>query len=396
MVGLKSALFGDMRCFPYWKLLAEYSSVSSEREATKKYSKSVLLPKTTFPLYVEGKSRVDNERYIQKAAGFSSLYEWQRKQSREEEFVLHDGPPYANGQPHIGHSVNKILKDITLRHKLLRGYKVHYIPGWDCHGLPIELKAMVKDNKSKENILHTAADPIAIRAVARKFAGEALTCQRSSFERWGVLADWNNAYTTNNPEYMSRQLHLFADLYERGYIYQAYKPVHFSPSSRTSLAEAELEYVTDHCSPSVYVAFPTNNLPQVIQDKLSHVKCAKAHIAVWTTTPWTLPANEAVCYAENKLYSLVVIKVKEERVAVVWAKELLKELEEFSAIQSELCTFEGSELSGVTYCHPLSDRECPCLPADHVSMTKGTGLVHTAPVHGHEDFLVALRYKIPL
>ncbi|XP_042224774.1 isoleucine--tRNA ligase, mitochondrial-like isoform X2 [Homarus americanus] len=389
-------LFHVQQRFAFTSSVCGKEGQSSESPARNKYGSTVLLPFTTLPLRVEGVKRVHNEKHIQEAANFSSLYEWQRRQKRAQEFVLHDGPPYANGRPHIGHAVNKILKDITVRHKLLRGYKVNYIPGWDCHGLPIELKALQqrrKGKRSKEKL--DKNDPIQIRATAKKFAEEAINIQRSAFERWGVLANWNNVYCTFNPEYISRQLQLFAQLYENGYIYQDYKPVYFSPSSGTSLAEAELEYNAQHCSPSVYVALPASNVPHSIQDKLIEYGKPKVHVVVWTTTPWTLPANEAICYSPEKLYTLVLVKRKEQLVACIWAEELLHELRKtVSEDITPLCSFKGSLLSDMKYRHPLNDRLCPCVPGSHVTMNKGTGLVHTAPAHGHDDFLVALEQKL--
>ncbi|XP_045588344.2 isoleucine--tRNA ligase, mitochondrial isoform X1 [Procambarus clarkii] len=366
--------------------------------ARNKYGGTVLLPSTTLPLRVEGLQRVLNEKHVQQAADFASLYEWQRKQKREHEFVLHDGPPYANGRPHIGHAVNKILKDITLRHKLLRGYKVHYIPGWDCHGLPIELKALQQNRrKKKTQDKFNEKDPLQIRAAARRFAEEAVKIQRSAFERWGILANWDNVYRTYDPEYVSKQLYLFASLYENGNIYQDYKPVYFSPSSGTSLAEAELEYNPQHCSPSVYVALPASNIPQFIQDKLTEYNNPNVYVAIWTTTPWTLPSNEAICYAPDKVYTLALARWKKQLVALIWAEELLHELKK--AVGEDIvpfCSFKGSEMSSLKYRHPLTERLCPCVPGSHVTMTKGTGLVHTAPAHGHDDFVVALQQKLPV
>ncbi|XP_042858858.1 isoleucine--tRNA ligase, mitochondrial-like [Penaeus japonicus] len=365
--------------------------------SAQKYKNTVLLPSTSFPLRVEGAKRVKNERKIQEEAGFADLYDWQRKQSRKQEYVLHDGPPYANGKPHIGHAVNKILKDVTMRQKLLKGYKVHYVPGWDCHGLPIELKALDRDKKRKKKEVPTPTTPLGIRKMAKKFAEEALDIQRETFKRWGVMANWSNIYRTFDPSYISKELLLFADLYEKGYVYQAYKPVYFSPSSGTALAEAELEYNNEHCSPSIYVGMPCSNLPHFIQEKLCDYEGLQTYLAVWTTTPWTLPANEAVCFSPDKNYSLVLIKREGKLTALIWAEELLDELKKVAGNDiTILCSFEGCQLAEVKYRHPLAERLCPCLPGSHVTMSKGTGLVHTAPAHGHDDFLIALDFKIPV
>uniref|UniRef100_A0A0P4W8B8 isoleucine--tRNA ligase n=1 Tax=Scylla olivacea TaxID=85551 RepID=A0A0P4W8B8_SCYOL len=364
------------------------------------YSATVQLPRTSLPFRVSAANRAQLEASVQQAAGFDSLYAWQRGQNREKEFVLHDGPPYANGRPHIGHAVNKILKDITLRQKLLQGYKVHYIPGWDCHGLPIELKATQVDKRKKTpaNQLSSYSDPLEIRNNAQRFAKEALEIQRSVFRRWGLLADWSEVYRTLDPQYVTRQLHLFIDLYEKGFIYQDYKPVYFSPNLGTSLAEAELEYEPQHVSPSVFLALPVTSALPATLDRLPSAAQSQLYLPIWTTTPWTLPLNQAICFAPDKPYLLVWVYWKNRRLALVWSEELLHELERIVGKDqvTVMCHIEEQELAALRYQAPLDQRECPCLPGTHVTMVKGTGLVHTAPAHGHEDFLMALQYKLPV
>lgn len=372
-------------------------------EPSTSYSATIQLPRTTFPLRVSAASRTQLEASVQQAAGFDSLYAWQRGQDRKKEYVLHDGPPYANGRPHIGHALNKILKDITLRQKLLQGYKVHYVPGWDCHGLPIELKATQQTGKEQSKAAGqqssaSSTNPLDIRINARKFAEETLEVQRSVFQRWGLMADWGNIYRTVDPHYITHQLHLFTDLYEKGYIYQDYKPVYFSPSLQTSLAESELEYQPQHVSPSVFVALPvTSALPATV-DRLPSPAESQLYLPIWTTTPWTLPLNQAICFAPEKSYLLTWVKWGEQNLALVWSKELLHELERIVGKDhlTVLGHLEEEELTSIMYRAPLGKQECPCLPAKHVTMAKGTGLVHTAPAHGHDDFLVALQYKLPV
>ncbi|XP_076060006.1 isoleucyl-tRNA synthetase, mitochondrial isoform X2 [Oratosquilla oratoria] len=370
---------------------------SSKDRSVGKYKNTVILPSTTFPLKVEGVKRVNNEKKIQEDLGFLSLYEWQQKQNRAEEFVLHDGPPYANGKPHIGHAVNRILKDITNRQKVLRGFSVNYRPGWDCHGLPIELKALKKEKKRKKKQGSNSLSPLDIRAKARQFALEAIEIQRTVFKRWGIMADWNSSYYTFETEYVMKQLTLFAQLYDEDFVFQAYKPVYFSPSSGTALAEAELEYNLEHKSPSLYLALPIVNVPVNLKAYLQNHQDLNAYLVIWTTTPWTLPANKAICYAPNITYVLVETHVHGEHLALIVAEELLHELENILGTSlSKIASFNSTELSSVRYRHPVKEVSCPCIQASHVTLTKGTGLVHTAPAHGHDDFKVALEHKLPV
>ncbi|KAK3863972.1 hypothetical protein Pcinc_030300 [Petrolisthes cinctipes] len=373
---------------------------TSEAPTQSKYSESVILPRTTFPLRLDGHKRTRTELNVQEAAEFESLYTWQRGQPREREFVLHDGPPYANGVPHIGHAVNKILKDITVRHKLLQGYKIHYVPGWDCHGLPIELKAAGMGGPVEGM---NEKDPLQIRAAARKVVDEAIKGQREAFQRWGVLANWSNTYRTLDPSYVTRQLQLFAHLYHTDYIYQDFLPVYFSPNLGTSLAESELEYNPEHVSPAITAAFPATTIPSHLQERLASHRLHKLHLPVWTTTPWTLPSNQAVCYAPNQSYALALFSVpsgsneSRHKLVLVWAEQLLDQLRRIVGSQVEIvCLLQGKELAGVKYRHPLKECECELLPGDHVTVNSGTGLVHTAPAHGHEDYLVALTQHLPV
>nr|XP_006826008.1 PREDICTED: isoleucine--tRNA ligase, mitochondrial-like [Saccoglossus kowalevskii] len=352
----------------------------------KKYSATLNLPKTTFEVWGAGKRETD----IQKTCGFAELYSWQRQQARDKEFCLHDGPPYANGDPHIGHAVNKILKDILNRYKLLRGFKVHYVPGWDCHGLPIELKAL---SEKKEDFKQLS--PMEIRKKAFKYAQKSIKRQQDAFRRWGVMADWDNhCYFTFNKEYEASQLELFYQMYEKGYVYRDLKPVNWSPSSRTALAEAELEYNSKHISPSLYVKFPVKRLPNEIQSIIG--SDVSLFCLVWTTTPWTLPANEAICYMPNKEYCLVVNSNNHEWYLL--AAERLEEISQIFGVSLEVkYTLSGSDLEGTLCCHPfLNEKTSPLLPANHVKMGVGTGLVHTAPAHGAEDYVVGVEHNLSL
>uniref|UniRef100_A0A3B4XQ12 isoleucine--tRNA ligase n=1 Tax=Seriola lalandi dorsalis TaxID=1841481 RepID=A0A3B4XQ12_SERLL len=346
------------------------------------YRDTVLLPRTKFPIKLTGQKLLDRELEIQKC-GFADLYSWQRERKAKKEFCLHDGPPYANGDPHVGHALNKILKDIRNRFEMLRGRQVHYIPGWDCHGLPIELKALGELGTS-------GLSPLQIRQKAREFAEKAIARQKAAFQRWGVMADWDQCYYTYDGAYEAAQLKVFQEMHSKGLIYQDYKPIFWSPSSKTALAEAELEYNPEHVSRAIYATFPLITLPaEILFDTLSNVS-----VLVWTTQPWTIPANQAICYMPNAQYSVVkradnsqLLLVAMERTASV-AALLGTELESVG-------TFTGSQLEGGICKHPtIPDKEVPLLPANHVTMAKGTGLVHTAPAHGMEDYSVASQYKL--
>ncbi|KAK7904495.1 hypothetical protein WMY93_017102 [Mugilogobius chulae] len=341
------------------------------------YRDSVLLPKTDFPMKLAGEKLLNKEVEIQQACGFAELYSWQRERKAKKEFCLHDGPPYANGDPHI-------LKDIRNRFEMLRGRQVHYIPGWDCHGLPIELKALGELGTS-------GLTPLQIRQKAREFAQKAITRQKAAFQRWGVMADWDQCYFTYDGSYEAAQLNVFQEMHNKGLIYQDYKPVFWSPSSRTALAEAELEYNPDHVSRAIYVTFPVVKLPPSITKEAA---VNKVSVLVWTTQPWTIPANQAVCYMPNAQYSIVRRTDNDD--LLLLATERLPGISVLLGTGLEtVVTFTGSQLEGGICKHPTNlSKEVPLLPANHVTMAKGTGLVHTAPAHGMEDYSVASQFKL--
>ncbi|XP_038048865.1 isoleucine--tRNA ligase, mitochondrial-like [Patiria miniata] len=351
--------------------------------SSKKYADTLNLPKTTFELWGAGKREED----IRRVCGFSELYSWQRKQETGKAFCLHDGPPYANGDPHIGHALNKILKDVINRYKLLRGYRVHYKPGWDCHGLPIELKALSEKEEDFRKL-----SPPEIRRKARNFAAKAIDRQMEAFKKWGIMAEWESGcYYTFDKEYEASQLRIFHQMYQKGFIYRDLKPVNWSPSSRTALAEAELEYNPNHVSPSIYVKFPVSKLPGKLAEYSTNL-----HAAIWTTTPWTIPANEAICYMPAKDYS--VVRCAETGENLLLAAERVEEMAEILGKKFErIVSFGGSELEGGSCFHPtISGKTVPLLPAAHVKMSMGTGLVHTAPAHGPEDYGIAVQFNLPL
>ncbi len=253
------------------------------------------MPETPFSQRANAKVR---EPEIQSYWKDIDLYNKLSKEASDagaERFVLHDGPPYANGDLHIGHALNKLLKDFINRKQLLNGKQVHYVPGWDCHGLPIELKVL-QTMKSKERQQLT---PIALRERAAEFAKETVVKQSESFQRYGVFGDFENPYLTLQPEFEAAQIEVFGEMFKKGYIFRGRKPVHWSPSSRTALAEAELEYPEGHVSKSIYVGFEVDEASESLKE-FDGLK-----VAIWTTTPWTMPANLAVAVNPELTYAVV-------------------------------------------------------------------------------------------
>ncbi|KAL5008395.1 hypothetical protein ScPMuIL_013976 [Solemya velum] len=365
-----------------WRRLKHSASKSPKR--SKKFSETLNLPQTDFPLSIRNGAAIKRETKIQQTCSFDALYKWQQEQDRDEQFVLHDGPPYANGTPHVGHAINKILKDVTNRYKLLRGYKVHYVPGWDCHGLPIELKALAGEKKQH-------LTPLQIRDRARKFAQKTIDLQQEAFRSWGVMADWDKYYTTYSREYQINQLDVFHQMYDKDLIYRDVMPVYWSPSSRTALAEAELEYNNEHCSQSVYIKFPVVQPSPHLQELTGSAK--NLYAVIWTTTPWTLPANRAIAYNSHIQYCL--LKEKKTNTFYICEESFKEKLGPILETDlQQVNSFEGSCLASSEYKHPLTMELLPFLPAVHVAPDKGTGLVHTAPAHGHDDFRVAKKHGV--
>ncbi len=360
---------------------------------TGKYKDTVKLPKTDFDMRANASKR---EPEIQKFWEENQIYSRLSQNNPGELFILHDGPPYANGSLHIGHALNKILKDIINRYQLLQGRKVRYVPGWDCHGLPIELKVL-QNLKSAERQNLT---PLQLRQKAKEFALAAVDDQRQNFKRFGIWGEWNNPYLTLKPEYEAAQIGVFGEMVLKGYIYRGLKPVHWSPSSKTALAEAELEYPEGHTSRSIYAAFPVTGLAAAVKSTLAEF-LPNLGVAIWTTTPWTIPGNLAV--AVNPDLNYVVVALSSPIAGVdfpylIVAADLVASLS--TKLGTELtvkATFAGKDLEHTTYRHPLFDRESPILiGGDYITTDSGTGLVHTAPGHGQEDYIVGQRYGLPI
>ena len=351
----------------------------------KSYKDTVNLPQTGFNMRANA---VKREPELQEFWAENHIYEQLSQNNPKEPFILHDGPPYANGSLHMGHALNKILKDIINKYKLLQGHKTDYIPGWDCHGLPIELKVLQK-MKSKER---QGLTPLKLRQKAKQFALEAKQEQCEGFKRYGVWGDWENPYLTLTPEYEAAQIAVFGEMALKGYIYRGLKPVHWSPSSRTALAEAELEYPEGHTSPSIYVAFPVSSLTQEAKELEQYLP--NLAVAIWTTTPWTIPGNLAVAVNGDLEYAVVDAAGKH----IIVAKDLVERLS--ATLETELkikTTVLGKILEGISYRHTLFDRESKVvIGGDYITTESGTGLVHTAPGHGQEDYITGQKYGLPI
>ncbi|PMB47784.1 isoleucine--tRNA ligase [Fischerella thermalis CCMEE 5330] len=360
---------------------------------TGSYKDTVNLPKTKFDMRANASKR---EPEIQKFWEENKIYDRLSQNNPGELFILHDGPPYANGSLHIGHALNKILKDIINRYQLLRGRKVRYVPGWDCHGLPIELKVLQNMKAAERQNL----TPLQLRQKAKEFALNAVNEQRDSFKRYGVWGDWEHPYLTLTPEYEAAQIGVFGQMVLKGYIYRGLKPVHWSPSSKTALAEAELEYPEGHTSRSIYAAFPVTSLAEAVKPTLSEF-LPDLGVAIWTTTPWTIPGNLAVALNPELNYAVVEVTSSGEGLGfkyLIVAADLVERLSAtLETLLSVKATVKGEDLEHSTYRHPLYDRESPIvIGGDYVTTESGTGLVHTAPGHGQEDYIVGQRYGLPI
>ncbi len=344
--------------------------------------KTVNLPRTDFPM----KANLP-EREPQILARWEEirLYDRIREARRGRPmYILHDGPPYANGHIHLGTAFNKILKDFIVKSKTMAGYDSPYIPGWDCHGLPIEIKVDSELGARKAQM-----SPVEIRSECRKYAEHWVNVQREEFKRLGVLGRWDAPYLTMSPHYQSVIAGAFVEFLDRGYVYKGLKPVHWCLHCLTALAEAEVEY-EDHTSPSIWVRFALLSDPAIVDDSLAG---RRIWGLIWTTTPWTIPANMAVAF--HPRYEYAAVAVGEE--AYLVAADLVKTTAEKCGWPDPrlLARFPGSRLEGTRFRHPFLERESAGILAEHVTLEQGTGAVHTAPGHGLEDYLVAQQYGIP-
>ncbi|MCE3222981.1 MAG: ileS [Nitrospira sp.] len=352
------------------------------------YKATLNLPKTDFPMKANLPQR-EPEMLVRWAQ--ERLYE-RIQESRQgfPRYILHDGPPYANGRIHIGHALNKILKDIIIKSKTMSGYQVPYVPGWDCHGLPIEHQVLKELGDKKRDL-----DALAIRKLCKEYAEKYVAIQREEFQRLGVLGDWQQPYLTLRPSYEATILREFGSFVERGGVYKGLKPVLWCTQDQTALAEAEVEY-ENHTSPSIYVKFPLVSPPTVLSKRFGPlsfpVGVKSASILIWTTTPWTLPANQAVCLHADIDYAFVQVGdellVIAEKLVETVAKACNLSAYQVIAVKKGAEGFEGLETQ-----RPLTTGLSPILLGDFVTLEQGTGCVHIAPGHGMEDYLLVLDHN---
>ncbi|HCO01383.1 MAG TPA: isoleucine--tRNA ligase, partial [Methylophaga sp.] len=346
------------------------------------YKQTLNLPATDFPMKAGLPNR---EPVMLKHWQEQDLYQQLRQKNQNKpKFILHDGPPYANGEIHIGHAVNKILKDIILKSKTLSGFDTPYVPGWDCHGLPIELNVEKKVGKPGVKV-----SPAEFRQACRDYAAKQVDGQREDFKRLGVLADWDNPYLTMDFQFEADIIRTLGEIIENGHLHKGVKPVHWCVDCGSALAEAEVEY-EDKTSPAIDVRFPLVDVA-AFDKACPNNGSGAVSIAIWTTTPWTLPANQAVCLHPELDY--VVVQCDNER--LVLAEALYeKALERYQLTGEVIARVKGATLEGLQLQHPFYDRKVPVILGDHVTTDAGTGAVHTAPGHGQDDYIVGLKYKL--
>ncbi|MDD6160131.1 MAG: isoleucine--tRNA ligase, partial [Oscillospiraceae bacterium] len=346
------------------------------------YNQTVHLPQTEFPMRAglpKREPEILNGKW--EVETYNKLME---KNAGKPKFVLHDGPPYANGHIHIGTALNKILKDIIVRYKNMTGFQAPYIPGWDTHGLPIE-SAILKDKKIKRDELSDAE----FRDKCKEFALNFVDIQRSEFQRLGVIGDWDHPYLSLTPDFEAAQIKVFGKMAEKGYIYKGMKPVYWCPADQTALAEAEIEYADDPCT-TIFVKFPVHD----DHGKLAQFgDVSKMSFVIWTTTPWTIPGNMAICV--NPLYDYVLLQAP-NGVVYILARELAEGVCKAAGLDYSACTvlgeLKGSDMELMTARHPLFDRDSVILCGDHVTLDAGSGCVHTAPGFGADDFNICRAY----
>ncbi|OGT07884.1 MAG: isoleucine--tRNA ligase [Gammaproteobacteria bacterium RBG_16_37_9] len=342
---------------------------------------NVNLPQTSFPMKADLPKR--EPKMLEFWQTINLYQSFVSPKNARGKFIVHDGPPYANGDIHLGHAFNKILKDIINKTKLLEGYSVPYVPGWDCHGLPSELNVEKKIGKANVKV------PVEkFITECRKYAAEQIQIQIKAFKRLGVIGDWENFYSTMDFKYEADIVRALLGIIEAGYVIRGYKPVHWCIACGSALAEAEVEY-KDKVSPAIDVKFRVVNSDKFKVENLS--------IPIWTTTPWTLPANEAVCLHPKLKYALVHCITLNEH--FIFAEDLLEQvMQRYGETEYRIeKVYVGEELQGLMLKHPfLDDKTVPVILGEHVTFDVGTGAVHTAPAHGQEDYKIGLHYKLPI
>jgi isoleucyl-tRNA synthetase len=353
--------------------------VKQDNENKAEYAETLNLPQTEFPM--RGNLPQKEPEIL---ARWDEMKIYQRVRQKNEgkpKFILHDGPPYANGDIHLGHALNKVLKDMIVKYKTMSGYDSPYVPGWDTHGLPIEQKA-IKDLGLNRNKVSKAD----FRERCKEYALKYVDIQREEFRRLGVIGDWGNPYLTLMPDFEAIQLGAFGEMAKKGYIYKGLKPIYWCPDCETALAEAEIEY-EDHKSASIHVKFKVKDGKGKLPDDAS--------VIIWTTTPWTIPSNLAICLHPDFVYALLSIRGEKWLVAKDMIDLFLKEAE-ISDPYEIIAEFTGRDLEYLTCTHPLYDRESLLILGNHVTLEAGTGCVHTAPGHGADDFIVGKQYGLDI
>ena len=436
--GGKSPKKGDKGKNKVGKGQSDHSQSSSNSDKNK-FSSTVFLPTTAFPMRANAAER---ERDLMKFS-CDKLYRWQAEAKRTggRRVIIHDGPPYANGALHIGHLLNRVLKDVLVRRHILKGNVVSFVPGWDCHGLPIELSALkqllakpppppsastapappsssapsppaASPNASSVSVVEVAADPIAskdprsVRSAAHALARATIQQHLVETDRWHLAFDPKSIYTTMDPQYEAAQLRVFGTMLQKGLVFRGLRPVHWSPSSRTALAEAELEYNDAHTSAAVHVAFDldfaaVNAGHAPLMQRLTAAGIdfsAVASFVAWTTTPWTVPANQALCVHEKFEYALCARSPSGEGgdggtrsgCVILLAAKVDALRAQLGIVGPPLATVQGAELVGLPYVHPMTGQRHRVLHAGHVTADVGTGIVHTAPAHGFDDYDVGV------
>lgn len=366
--------------FYLWSALAKIFLRGEDLMEKLDYGKTLNLPQTDFPMRGNLPAK---EPEILKFWEEIKIYEKvQKENAGKPKFVLHDGPPYANGDIHLGHTLNKILKDIIVKYHSQNGFDAPYVPGWDTHGLPTELQAIKTLGLNRHEI-----DKVKFRELCEEFAMKYVEIQKEQFKRLGVRGDWENPYITLQPEFEAEQIGVFGEMAQKGFIYRGLKPVHWCAHCETALAEAEIEY-HDKKSPSIYVKFP-------VKDANGKFSEENSFVVIWTTTPWTLPANVAISLHPEFDYQL--IQVGDEK--LLMAKELIENVLKETGGTGEyevIKDFKGKDLERVLCRHPFMDRDSLVILGEHVTLEQGTGCVHTAPGHGVEDFIVGKEYNLDI
>ncbi|MEG1743228.1 MAG: isoleucine--tRNA ligase, partial [Clostridia bacterium] len=347
----------------------------------KDYKDTLNLPTTDFPMRANLPAK--EPETLKKWEDMDLYGKMLSNNDQKPMFILHDGPPFSNGNIHMGHALNKILKDIINKSKSMSGYKVPFIAGWDNHGMPIE-SAIIKKSKLDRKRMSIPE----FRSKCQEFAQNFVDLQMTSFKRLGITADWDNSYLTMKPSFESKEIKIFGEMYKKGYIYKSLKPVYWCAHDETALAEAEIEYKDDKCT-SIYVKFAVKDDRGLLGD------ISNTYFIIWTTTPWTLPGNLAIAVHPREEYSLIKAANGEKYII---ASALCEKTMKFGKIETYevIKTFKGSELEYIKAAHPFLDRDSVVVNADYVTMDSGTGCVHTAPGFGADDYHTGMRYKLPI